>query len=83
MAQSLDDAWVRALEDLDRAVALQLGDAGLFLDRAVARVQAGQTAAGRADLRRVVALPDTVLPDRQRVAEAMLEDLEPPAAPDP
>ncbi len=83
VAQALDGAWVRALEDLDHAVALAPDDAGLFLDRAVARASAGQTAAARADLRRFVALPDTVLPDRQRVAEAMLDDLEPASEPEP
>ena len=83
VAQSLDGAWVRALEDLDRAVALAPGHPGHVLDRAVARVSAGRVDAARADLRRIVALPDTVLPDRQRVAEAMLDDLEPPPEPDP
>ena len=83
VAQALDGAWVRALEDLDHAVALAPGDAGLFLDRAVARRSAGRTAAARADLRRFVALPDTVLPDRQRVAEALLDDLERASEPEP
>ena len=76
VAQALDGAWDRALADLGHAVELAPGEPGHVLDRGVAHAYAGDTAAARLDLRRVLAT-DSVDADRQRVVEALLEDLGP------
>lgn len=77
VAQSLDQAWVRAIEDLDRAVEIAPREPSHVLDRGVARAYAGDTTAARADLDRFLTLVgDTLLPNQKRVARALLDDLE-------
>ncbi len=76
VAQALDGAWDRAPADLDRAVEVAPGETGHVLDRGVARAYAGDTAAARRDLRRFLAA-DSADAGRQRVARALLEDLDP------
>ncbi len=78
VAQALDGAWVRTIEDLDRAVALAPDQPRHVLDRGVVRSYAGDSAAARRDLRQYLALADsagTPDPSRQAVVERLLEDL--------
>ena len=82
VAQAVDGDWTRALADLDRAVRAAPGRTVHVLDRGVAHALAGDTLAARRDLRRFVAI-DTLDESRRRAAEAMLEDLDPTAAPEP
>lgn len=82
VAQALDGGWTRTLEDLDRAARLAPGDPGHILDRGVAHAYAGDTAAARRDLRQFLAT-DSVDAGRQRVVEALLDDLGPEPAPEP
>lgn len=84
VAQSLDQAWVRAIEDLDRSVEIAPRKPTHVLDRGVAHAYAGDTAAARADLDRFLTLAgDTSFFQEQRVAQALLDDLEPQPAVDP
>ncbi len=83
VAQALDDGWVRTLEDLDRAVALDPEERRHVLDRGVVHSYAGDSAAARRDLRHYLALADSAEArdddppsDAQRsVVESLLGDL--------
>ena len=84
VARALDDGWVRALEDLDRAVSLSPEDPQHVLDRGVARSYTGDSAAARRDLRQYLALADSAEargegepdPARRSVVESLLERLD-------
>ena len=80
VAQALDGDWARTIQDLDRAAQLAPGNPVHVLDRGVVHAYAGDTAAARRDLGRYLAT-DSVDADRQRVVEALLDDLGPDAAP--
>ncbi len=78
VAQALDDGWVRTLEDLDRAVALDPAEPRHVLDRGVVRSYAGDSAAARRDLRQYLVLADSagsLDPPREAVVERLLNDL--------
>lgn len=83
VARALDDGWVRALEDLDRAVALSPEDPQHVLDRGVALSYTGDSVAARRDLRQYLALADSAEarddfdadPARRSVVESLLDDL--------
>ena len=76
VAQTLDGGWTRTLEDLDHAVRLAPRRPGHVLDRGVAHAYAGDTLAARRDLERYLAA-DSLDDSRRRVAQAMLDDLDP------
>lgn len=77
VAHSLDQAWVRAIEDLDRAVEIAPGQPTHVLDRGVAHLYAGNTTAARADLGRFLVLTeDTTLVQEKRVVQALLDGLD-------
>ena len=80
VARALDGAWVRTLEDLDRAVALAPDAPTHALDRAVVRRYAGDDAGARAELERFLALADSTDTDRRALARSLLAEL--PAAVD-
>ena len=80
VARALDGGWVRTLEDLDRAVALDPDDPTHVIDRAVVRTRTDDAPGARADLRRFLALTDTVDDERRAVARALLDGLPPPPA---
>ena len=83
VARALDGGWVRTLEDLDRAVALDPREPRHVLDRGVVRVYAGDSTAARRDLRQYLALADSAeardedAPDTEHraVVESLLDDL--------
>ena len=84
VARALDRSWVRTLEDLDRAVALDPEEPRHVLDRGVVRSYAGDSAAARRDLRQYLALADSAeardraAPDREQraVVESLLDGLD-------
>ncbi|WP_412062701.1 hypothetical protein [Rubrivirga sp. IMCC45206] len=84
VAHALDGAWVRTLEDLDRAAALDPDEPRHALDRGVVRSYAGDTALARAALREYLALADSAgiaaSDARRDVVEALLNDLAPAGA---
>ena len=67
--------WDGTLEDLDEAVRLAPRDPMHTLDRGVARLAAGDTAAARLDLERFLVLADSSDAARRGVVEDMLADL--------
>ena len=75
-AQARDGAgWGGTLADLDEAVRLAPRDPTHTLDRGVARLAAGDTAAARLDLARFLVLADSADTARRGVVEDMLDDL--------
>lgn len=82
VAHALDGVWVRTLEDLERAAALDPDEPRHALDRGVVRSYAGDTALARAALSQYLALADSAgIPagdSRRDVVEALLDDLAPP-----
>lgn len=83
VAQTLDDGWVRTLEDLDQAVALDPDEPRHILDRGVVRSYLGDTLAARSDLEQYLVLADSFEvddPARRAVVERLLEDLTPSAS---
>lgn len=80
VAQTLDDGWVRTLEDLDQAVTLEPDEPRHILDRGVVRSYLGDTLAARSDLEQYLVLADSFEvsdPARRAVVERLLEDLTP------
>ncbi|WP_412068058.1 hypothetical protein [Rubrivirga sp. IMCC43871] len=81
VAHALDGVWVRTLEDLDRAAALDPTEPRHALDRGVVRSYAGDTVLARAALREYLALADSAgiaaSDSRRDVVEALLDDLTP------
>ena len=68
--------WDRTLGDLDAAVRLAPRDPMHTLDRGVARLAAGDTAAARLDLERFLVLADSSDTARRDLVEAMIEETE-------
>ena len=77
VARAADGAgWDRTLGDLDEAVRLAPRDPTHTLDRGVARLAAGDTAAARLDLERFLVLADPDDTARRDLVEAMIEETE-------
>lgn len=77
VARALDDAWVRTLEDLDRAVDLAPRNPTHVLDRGVVRSYAGDTAAARTDFQRFLVLADSGDVERRAVVRELIDSLGP------
>ena len=74
-ARARDGAgWDETLADLDEAVRLAPRDPAHTLDRGVARLAAGDTAAGRRDLARFLVLADSAEVAKRELVEAMMEE---------
>ena len=67
--------WDATLADLDEAVRLAPRDPTHTLDRGVARLAAGDSAAARLDLRRFLVLADSADVARREFVGTMLDDL--------